>query len=76
VQEYGLAIDESRKESISLRNDLEESRSEQHRLEDELEIRKEEIEHLNLQIRDSQKSRLESERLAENEVRPNFHAKY
>jgi predicted nucleic acid-binding Zn-ribbon protein len=61
-------LEEARKESMSLRQDLEDARLEQHRLEDQLELRQEEIEQLNAQIRESQKSKLDAEKLAESEV--------
>jgi chromosome segregation ATPase len=59
---------ESKRESQILRQDLEDARLEQHRLEDELELRREEIERMNSQIRENQKSKMESQKLAENEV--------
>ena len=68
AHENEVALEEARKESISLRQDLEDARLEQHRLEDQLELRQEEIEQLNAQIRESQKSKLDAEKLAESEV--------
>ena len=64
--EYALA--ESKRESQILKQDLEDARLEQHRLEDELELLREEIERTNNQIRENQKSKMESQKLAENEV--------
>jgi predicted nucleic acid-binding Zn-ribbon protein len=68
AHENEVTFEEARKESISLRQDLEDARLEQHRLEDQLELRQEEIEQLNAQIRESQKSKLDAEKLAESEV--------
>jgi predicted nucleic acid-binding Zn-ribbon protein len=68
AHENEIASEEARKELISLRQDLEDARLEQHRLEDQLELRQEEIEQLNAQIRESQKSKLDAEKLAESEV--------
>ena len=68
VEEYEVALAESRRESQSLRRDLEEAKLEQNRLEDELELRSQEIERMGVQIQESEKSRLESQKLAENEV--------
>jgi len=68
AQENEVAMEEARKESISLRQDLDDARLELHRLEDQLELRQEEIECLSAQIRESQKSKLDVEKLAESEV--------
>lgn len=68
TQENEVTMEEARKESISLRQDLDDARLELHRLEDQLELRQEEIEKLNAQIRESQKSKLDAEKLAESEV--------
>lgn len=68
TQENEVTLEEARKESISLRQDLDDARLELHRLEDQLELRQEEIEKLNAQIRESQKSKLDAEKLAESEV--------
>lgn len=62
------ALSESKRELQILRQDLDDARLEQHRLEDELELRREEIESMNKQIRENQKSKIESQKLAENEV--------
>ena len=62
------ALAESKRELQILRQDLDDARLEQHRLEDELELRREEIESINKQIRENQKSKIESQKLAENEV--------
>ena len=68
VHESEAALEEARKESISLRQDLEDARLEQHRLEDQLGLRQEEIERLMARIRESQKSKLDAQKLAESEV--------
>jgi len=68
AQENEDALAESKRESQILRRDLEDARLEQHRLEDELELRREEIERMNNQIRENQKLKMESQKLAENEV--------
>lgn len=68
ARENDIGLAETKRESQSLRQDLEEARSEQHRLEDELELRREEIERLSNQVRENQKLRMESEKLAESEV--------
>jgi predicted nucleic acid-binding Zn-ribbon protein len=75
AHENESALEEARKQSISLRQDLEDARLEQHRLEDQLELRQEEIEQLNAQIRESQKSKLGAEKLAESEVPLSFFCK-
>lgn len=62
------ALAESKRESQILRQDLEDARLEQHRLEDELELRREEIERMDNQIRENQKLKIESQKLAEIEV--------
>lgn len=68
TQENEVTMEEARKESISLRQDLDDARLELHRLEDQLELRQEEIERLSAQIQESQKSKLDAEKLAESEV--------
>ena len=68
THEKEVTLEEARKESISLRQDLDDARLELHRLEDQLELRQEEIEQLSAQIRESQKSKLDVEKLAESEV--------
>jgi hypothetical protein len=62
------ALAETKRESQILRQDLEDARLEQHRLEDELELRREEIERMDNQIRENQKLKIESQKLAEIEV--------
>jgi chromosome segregation ATPase len=68
VQDYDEQLEQHERESQALRRHLEEARLEQQRLEDELDLRQQEIERLNDQILRVQKSKLESEKLAENEV--------
>ena len=59
---------ESKQELQSVKRDLEDALLEQHRLEDELELRRQEIEQKDIEIRESAKLKLESEKLANNEV--------
>ena len=66
--ESEVALAESKRDSQILREDLDDARLEQHRLEDELELKREEIESISNQLREQQKSNLESQKLAESEV--------
>lgn len=68
VQETDAALAESIREVQILRQDLEDARVEQHRLEDELELRREELEMMHNQVRESHKSKLELQKLVEGEV--------
>jgi hypothetical protein len=62
-------LSESKEESLALRQALEDARVEYQRLDDELELLKLEKERMIEQIRGVNKSSLESQKLAENEVR-------
>jgi hypothetical protein len=68
VQETDAALADSIQEVQILRQDLEDARVEQHRLEDELQLRREELETMHNQIRESYRSKLELQKLAEGEV--------
>jgi hypothetical protein len=68
AEEYELAIADSKSETKGLRKDLEDARQEQHRLEDEFELQRQELDRLNQQLRESQRSILESQKLAQDEV--------
>ena len=70
VESKEVALDEAKRESQNLQRDLEDARSEQIRLEDELELRREESEQISNQIRELQKTNLDSQKLAENEACP------
>src|SRR5579862_9828004 len=68
LREREISAAESIRETEALKHDLEDARSGQHRLEDEIAILQHEIEQLNYQIRENEKSRVESQILAESEV--------
>jgi hypothetical protein len=68
TEEYEIAVADSKREAQSLRKDLEEARAEQHRLEDELELQQHEVNRMNQQMREIQRSIIESQKLAQNEV--------
>lgn len=70
LREREITAAESISEILTLKRDLEDARSEQHRLDDEVSILQNEIERLKDQIRDNDKSRFESQMLAEGEVAP------
>jgi len=57
-------------EAQALKHELDVARSEQHRLEDEIAILQEEIEALHGRVKDHEKSRVDSQVLAESEVVP------
>jgi predicted nucleic acid-binding Zn-ribbon protein len=68
TEEYEIAVADSKREAQSLRKDLEEALAEQHRLEDELELQQHEVNRMNQQMREIQRSIIESQKLAQNEV--------
>ena len=69
IQDYEGTLGAVKRESEGLRQMLEEARAQNHLLEDELEIRSQEIGRGLNQIREIERTKLELQKLAENEVR-------
>jgi predicted nucleic acid-binding Zn-ribbon protein len=70
LRERESSVADSIQETQALKHDLEVARSEQHRLEDEIAILQEEFESLQGRVKDHEKSRIDSQILAESEVTP------
>jgi predicted nucleic acid-binding Zn-ribbon protein len=70
LRERESSVADSTQQAQALKHDLEVARSEQHRLEDEIVILQEELEALQGRVKDHEKSKVDSQILAESEVIP------